>query len=108
MAGKPRRLQLPARDPWQKRVPHLDCDGTLKLTRHWMGVHGIHEATTIPELEERGGSCNCEVLFCVADAPREWLQTGDGKQKELRVTATSEREQEDSAAEQANTRLARG
>jgi hypothetical protein len=30
------------------------CDCTLKLTRHWMRVHGINEATTIPELEERG------------------------------------------------------
>ncbi len=53
------------------------CDGTLKLTRPWMRAHGINEATTIPELEARGGYCDCEVLFNVADAPREWLRSGD-------------------------------
>ena len=53
------------------------CDGTLKLTRRWMRVHGINEATTIPELEERGGYCDCEVLFNVADAPRDWLRSGN-------------------------------
>ncbi len=49
------------------------CDGTLKLTRHWMRVHGVDTAANIPELEERGGYCDCEVLFNVSHAPRDWL-----------------------------------
>jgi hypothetical protein len=53
------------------------CDGTLKLTRQWMRAHGINDAVTLPELEERGGYYDCEVLFNVADAPREWLRSGD-------------------------------
>jgi hypothetical protein len=51
------------------------CDGTLKLTRHWMRAHEIDEAANIPELEERGGYCDCEVLFNVTDAPRDWLRS---------------------------------
>ena len=51
------------------------CDGTLQLTRHWMRAHGIDEATNIPELEKRGGHCDCEVLFNVADATRDWLRS---------------------------------
>lgn len=31
------------------------CDGTLKLTRQWMRAHGINDAVTLPELEERAG-----------------------------------------------------
>jgi len=51
------------------------CDGTLKLTQQWMRTHGVDEATNIPELEERGGYCDCEVLFNVTDAPRDWLRS---------------------------------
>jgi len=53
------------------------CDGTLKLTRQWMRAHGVDEAINISELEERGGYCDCEVLFNVADAPRDWLRSGN-------------------------------
>ena len=55
------------------------CDGTLKLTRHWMRAHGIDEAANIPELEERGGYCDCEVLFNVTDGPRDWLRSSRRK-----------------------------
>jgi Protein of unknown function (DUF2695) len=51
------------------------CDGTLKLTRQWMRAHGIDESANIPELEECGGFCDCEVLFNVAHAPRDWLRS---------------------------------
>ena len=53
------------------------CDGTLKLTRQWMRAHGVDEAINIPELEERGGYCDCEVLFNGASAPRDWLRSGN-------------------------------
>lgn len=39
------------------------CDGTLQRTRHWMRAHGVDEAATIAELEERGGYRGCEVLI---------------------------------------------
>jgi len=76
-------LESPAGCNFRQEIPGESgsftwtCDGTLKLTRHWLGVHGINEAAIIPELEERGGYCDCEVLFNVADASREWLQSGN-------------------------------
>ncbi len=76
-------LESPKGCTFQQEIPGdsesitWTCDGTLKLTRQWMRAHGINEAATIPELEERGGYCDCEVLFNVADAPRDWLRSGD-------------------------------
>jgi hypothetical protein len=31
------------------------CDGTLKLTHHWMRAHGVNEEATLPKLEAQGG-----------------------------------------------------
>ena len=76
-------LESPAGCTFQQTIPEdieslsWTCDGTLKLTHHWMRAHGINDAVTLPELEERGGYCDCEVLFNVADAPRDWLRSGD-------------------------------
>jgi hypothetical protein len=52
------------------------CDGTLKLTRQWMRAHGVDAEVNIPELKERGGYCDCEVLFNITDATRDWLRSG--------------------------------
>jgi len=54
-------LESPEGCTFQQEIPGdsesltWTCDGTLKLTRHWMRAHGINEAATLPELEERGG-----------------------------------------------------
>jgi Protein of unknown function (DUF2695) len=53
------------------------CDHTLKLTRQWMRAHGVDEAANVPELEKRGGYCDCEVLFNVTQAPRDWFRSSD-------------------------------
>ena len=74
-------LESPKGCNFQQEIPGdieaMTCDGTLKLTRQWMRAHGVDEAVNIPEREERGGYCDCEVLFNVADAPRDWLRSGD-------------------------------
>jgi Protein of unknown function (DUF2695) len=51
------------------------CDHTLKLTRRWMRAQRVDDAVNIPELEKRGGYCDCEVLFNVAAAPRDWFRS---------------------------------
>jgi hypothetical protein len=53
------------------------CDHTLKLTRQWMRAHGVDEAANVPELEKRGGYCDCEVLFNVTVASRDWFRSSD-------------------------------
>jgi hypothetical protein len=31
------------------------CDGTIKLTHHWMAAHGVNEEAILPKLEDQGG-----------------------------------------------------
>lgn len=68
-------MHLLAADPWRERVPHLDMRWDLDTDTALDANHGVDEADTIPELEERGGHCDCEVIFNVSNAPREWLRS---------------------------------
>lgn len=45
----------------------LMCDNTLKLTKQWIQENGLSdkEDDIVKYLENRGGFCDCEVIFNV-------------------------------------------
>ena len=51
------------KDKEEQGDPDWTCDGTLRLTKQWMDMHGVREDVNIPLLHAASAHCDCEALL---------------------------------------------
>jgi hypothetical protein len=49
----------------RRMVSRHGCDGRLRFVRHWEQANPSASRRLVADLEERGGSCDCEVVLNV-------------------------------------------